>query len=251
MALPWRIRRQLLYYGVVTLVGAVLLGVVYAAFFAKAPTCFDGNHNGNEFGVDCGGSCALVCAETARAPKVVWARAMRTGANTYTAVAYVENTNNGDGAKNVPYSFELYDQNGGFVTHADGVIDLPPIQNIPVIHVNIDVGTRSVTRTDFFFKAPATWYRIDPKSLPSLRITDQNISSDGSRLSATISNTALENSGEVSAVAVLFDSKGAARAASKTYVPDIPRKSSQQVVFTWPSAVSDIVRAEITVFPSF
>ncbi|HEV8666356.1 MAG TPA: hypothetical protein VN665_00715, partial [Candidatus Paceibacterota bacterium] len=101
MALSWSGRRQLMYYGVGLVILAVLFYVVWASFFNAAPTCFDNKQDGTELGVDCGGSCSLLCQDTARQPTVQWARPFQTGAGIYTAAAYIQNNNVGAGAKNV------------------------------------------------------------------------------------------------------------------------------------------------------
>ena len=75
MALGWAQRRKFLYYTVAIIIGAVFLIFVYESLFTAPPTCFDKKQNGNEIGVDCGGSCSLVCPSATRAPAVLWARA--------------------------------------------------------------------------------------------------------------------------------------------------------------------------------
>ncbi|HVU79831.1 MAG TPA: hypothetical protein VHD37_00535, partial [Candidatus Paceibacterota bacterium] len=56
---------------------------------------------------------------------------------------------------------------------------------------------------------------------------------------------------KVTVAVVLFDGAGIARAASKTLIPFLSRRSSAPIVFTWPGGTPNIVRAELTVLPSF
>lgn len=242
-----------MYYGVGIIVLAVVVWVVYAVFFTTAPTCFDGKQNGTELGIDCGGSCALLCVDIAHEPTVLWARAFPTGATSYTAAAYIQNSNGGAGAKNVGYSFQLFDANNQLVVERDGVVNLPPVQTIPIIEPNINVGNRTVTHVQFAFSQtpPAVWSKVLPAGVPPLHITQQNLSADASRLAAVVVNDNLSDVKNVTAAAVLFDSQGVARAASKSLITLIPAHSSTQLVFTWPGGTSDIVRAEITLLPSF
>ena len=240
-----------MYYGVGLVLLLVLVYVVWASFFNAPPTCFDNKQDGTELGVDCGGSCALLCANTAHDPTVLWARVFNTGTNTYTSAAYIQNNNLGAGAKNVQYSFQLFDANNLLVKEVDGTTDLPPVQIVPIIVPNTDVGNRVATHVQFAFSSSPVWYRVPQKSLPTLFISQQNLSSDGSRLSATISNQTLLDAKNITMTAVLFDSQGIARAASKSLVQVVPAQSSTQVVFTWPQGTPDIARAEITVLPSF
>ncbi len=227
--------------------------MVWALFFNVAPSCFDGKQNQGELGVDCGGPCALLCADTARDPVALWARAFQTGPTSYTAAAYIQNNNQGAGAKNVAYSFQLFDAQNNLVIERDGVATLPPITTIPIIEPNIVVGNRTVARTQFAFSntPPAIWSKVPAGAMPTLHVAEQNLNADASRLGATIVNDALTDAQNVTIAAVLFDSGGVARAASKSLIVDIPAKSSMPVVFTWAGGVPDIVRAQITILPSF
>ncbi len=241
----------MMYYGVGVVILAVLAYFVWASFFNTAPTCSDGVQNGTELGIDCGGSCALICQDTAKDPTVQFARVFQTGTGTYTAVTYVQNNNVGSGAKGVAYSFQLFDDSNNLVKEVDGTADLPPVNLVPIIVPNVNVGNRTVTHVQFAFSAKPVWYRVAVASLPKLFVSQQNLAQDGSRLSATISNQTLVDAKNVTVAAVLFDSSGVARAASKSRVASIAAQSSQTVTFTWPLATPDIVRAEITVLPSF
>lgn len=253
MALSWSGRRQLLYIAVAAVVVAAVGAWGYEAFFTQAPTCFDGKQNGDETGVDCGGGCALVCAAQAHDPIVLWARAFATGSTTYTAAAYIQNNNVGAGARQVRYAFELFDAQNSLIIERDGVADLPPIPTIPIVEPNITVGNRVVAHVQFSFTdtPPAVWQKIPATAYPALAVSQLNLSPDASELSATLSNNTLNTAKAVSVAAVLFDSSGVARAASKSDIGTVPGKSSQPVVFTWPSGVPNIVKADIIVLPSF
>lgn len=248
MALSWSSRRQFLYYAVATLLSILLLFGAWRAFLSHTPTCSDGIQNGSELGVDCGGSCSLICAEAARAPRVLWARAFETSPSTYTAAAYVQNLNSGAVAREARYSFQLFDADNVLVVQKDGVAELPAAGTMPIVEANINVGNRSVARTLFAFSEEPQWY-TPTEALPTLRFSQQTLSADASRLSAIITNDSAVDADRVVVVAVLFGADGNARAASKTVVGSLPRRSSAPVVFTWPGGVSGIVRAELTALP--
>ncbi|MBX4192592.1 hypothetical protein KW798_03880 [Candidatus Parcubacteria bacterium] len=251
MALGWGTRRQLLYYLVGTVVLAVLLVFVYYAFIKVAPTCFDGKENATEHGIDCGGTCSLICTNEANDPTVLWSRTFQTSGNFYTAAAYIKNNNPGAGAKHVPYIFQLYDEKNLLVKAVEGVIDLPPIPVIPIVEHNINVGNRQIVRTQFSFSSGATWNTISASALPALRIGEQKLQPGATRLDATLRNDSLDDARNVTVTAVLFDQEGVARGAVKQELERVPKKSSQPLVFTWPIPQSNIVRAEITISPSF
>jgi len=251
MALSWSFRRKTLYAAVVLGISFVVLCTVWLAYFTTPSTCFDTQQNGSETGVDCGGSCSLVCASQARAPVVLWARAFPQSATSYTAAAYIQNNNGETAAREVHYTFHLYDIDNRLVVEKEGVMDIPPVQTIPVIESNIDVGNRTVTRALFSFSDIPTWQRVPKDSVPVLRVTGQDLTSDARRLAVTVENSALQDESRVTVVAVLFDGEGVARAASKSTIPLLERRSTKQVVFTWGTGVENIQRAEISILPSF
>lgn len=245
MALTWSGRRKALYTSVGGIIALMALIVVYQTLFSAPALCTDGKQNGSEHGVDCGGSCSLLCQDEARAPVVLWARAFMAAPQTYTAAAYVQNNNVGAGARRVGYTFQLFDADNKLVVDRTGVADLPPVPTVPIIESGINVGHRTVSRTLFSFSTEPSWVKAG--QLPRLAISGQKLSVDASRLEATVSN---DSFGDVRATvaAVLFDSEGVARAASKSTVT-IPSRSSTPIVFTWGLPAEGVVRAEITVLP--
>lgn len=264
MALSWSERRKYMYLTVFGVIGVAVLCWGYFSFIYHAPTCFDGAKNGTEIGVDCGGTCSLLCKNQTREPAVTWARSFLTVSaasttsvggektnNLYTAAAYIQNTNLSAGAHKVAYSFQLFDAKNQLIIERNGITELPPVPTIPVIETNIPTGTRTIARTLFAFSALPVWNAVVPDSLPPIEVTRQTLSADGSRLSLTLENNTVKDISNITVAGVLFDGNGVALAASKSLITSLPRKSSQNVTFTWPLGTPEVVRAEITVLPSF
>jgi hypothetical protein len=249
MTFSWSARRQLLYYAVGIVLATILLFTLWQTFLTSTPTCFDGRQNGDESGVDCGGSCAKLCVGEARAPNILWARAFEVAPQTYTAVSYVETRSAGNGARGVPYLFQLFDDKNELIIEREGVVDLPPVAVVPVVHPNINVGNRIVARTLFALTSEPVWERVS--MLPQVRITEQQLSIDGTHLSAVIVNEGFEDVRNLRAAGVIFDTQGIARAASITLINRIPGKGSEPAVFTWSEPIQNVARAEITLLPSF
>lgn len=264
MALSWSERRKYTYLTVFGAIAFAFLCWAYFSFFYHAPTCFDGIKNNSEVGVDCGGACSLLCQNQTRQPAALWTRSFITVSaasstpaagekanNLYTAAAYIQNTNLGAGAHNVAYSFQLFDSKNQLIIERDGITDLPPLPIIPIIESGIPTGTHTVARTLFAFSALPVWRVVAADALAPIDVSHQVLAPDGSRLSLTIENNTVKNISNVTVAAVLFDGSGVALAASKSLITSLPHKSSQNVIFTWPMGAPNVVRAEITVLPSF
>ena len=245
--MSWGLRRKLLYSAVGGGLFFVVVAWVGLQFLSHPATCADGIQNGSETGVDCGGSCAMLCANAAQKPIVMWARAFQTSSNTVTAAAYLQNTNMGNyaGAYGVRYAFRLYDADNLLIVERDGVIDIPPQNTVPVVEPNVVVGQRHVAHVFFDFSSEPSWTKIPVAALPTLRLSNQQLPPDGLQLSATIQNAGLYGVQNLTVAAVLFDTNGEAVAASKSLMPSVPAGSAQAVTFTW-TAASQSVRAEIT-----
>lgn len=253
MTLTWSGRRQLLYSGVGAIIVFILLIFIYETYFTAPPTCSDGKQNGDERGIDCGGSCALVCAADAHAPVVSWARAFRTSTSTYNAVAYVQNNNVGAGALGVQYSFQLFDAANILIAERDGVTNIPPLRIVPITESNINTGSRIVARTLFAFTndPPAVWNKVPAGSYPQLTVTQPTHNDNYSRLDATLVNNNVGDVKTVAVVAIIYDADDVALATSKSVLQRVAGRSQQQVVFTWQGGVSGAVRFEIIVIPAF
>jgi hypothetical protein len=225
----------------------------WQTFFTHEPTCFDRVQNGTESGVDCGGSCALLCQNTSKAPTVLWARSFENAPGSYTAVAYLRNNNVaiGAGARKVRYIFSFYDEKNVLITEREGTFDIPPVQTVPVVELGVDAGTRAVSKT--FFKIldeNIVWEVIPKESLQQLRLSNISAYHDN-RVTATLINDSFDPARRVHITAVLFTTDGVAYGASHTTVGEIAGKSSESLVFTWPSPISASVYPEVIVLPSF
>lgn len=251
MTFSWSLRRKIIYTGAVSIVVTVFLFIAYSMFFTTPPSCANGVQDGSELGVDCGGTCALVCSASARAPVVLWSRAFPVKEGVYSAVAYVQNFNQGAGAKKVHYSFQLFDDQNSLVVERVGVITIPPVLTVPITENAIDVGTRKVSRTLFAFSEEPVWQRVPAGAIPELSLTDQTLSADGTRLSVVVRNASYKEARGLSVTAVLFNAQGVAVGSSNSVISRLSGKASQDVVFTWPQGVEGVARAEITLLPSF
>lgn len=112
----WALKRKSFYFAIVVVGFLVWFFVSILPRFRVAPTCFDGLQNGNESGIDCGGSCSRYCDAIAVPLVFKWARSFEVVPGRYNALAIVENQNSGAGVMSIPYEFKLYDENNIFIT---------------------------------------------------------------------------------------------------------------------------------------
>ncbi|MES2315108.1 MAG: hypothetical protein V4524_04210 [Patescibacteria group bacterium] len=231
----WSQRRKSIYSSVVLLLLVGFVGVPAFLFFYKAPTCSDGMKNGNELGVDCGGSCQRLCASAFFVPSVAWTRLQNVAPGLYNIATYIINPNVRAGAAAVPYHVIVYDDKGIQITEYTGTVTLPPGRNSLAFKgaVNMDQSVPAKALFEFT-KAPDWKVQNDP--LVAVTIGNKHYSEDatGASLSVPINNTGINEIGTTDVYAVLYDKDGNALGFSKTILDSIPGFGSTVAPFTWP-----------------
>lgn len=231
----WSQRRKSVYALIVFIILVCAIGIPGFYLFYKAPTCFDGVQNGNERGVDCGGSCQRLCANAFLAPSLAWTRFERVAPGLYNLAAYIVNPNTDGEAINVPYHIALYDDRGVLITDTNGRVTLPPHRNTIAFQGAVNVGQRVPAKALFEFTAAPDW-RKQGDRLAALVVGDKKYVEDdlGSSLTVTLKNSSVYPINNVGVYAVLYDKDGNALGFSRTFVDDIPAKGSTLAPFTWP-----------------
>lgn len=245
--MSWALKRKLLYTSVT--VAFLLLTVGLPVYFAldEDPTCFDGRENGDEAGVDCGGSCKLACPFEVRDLIVRWDESFSVREGEWGAVAYVENPNDLF-AENVRYTFRFVDDKGVTIGRRDGETLVPPRKVFTVFESGIDLGERSPSQEFLSFETEDTsWIKpgAEPAGLEisSIRIA-KNIS--GTQLLGVVSNPSVREIQDIELTGILYDLEGNVIAASETYIDVLGAGASEGIVFTWPKDFGDeIARREV------
>jgi len=236
--MSWASRRRTTYLTAVSLFFIVVIGVpALSHFLSIEPTCFDGTRNGGETAPDKGGPCLILDERVLTPYAVKWARSFKVRAGLYTAVAYIENPNPQAGVAHASYRFGLYDSQNVLVAEASGEVYIMPGGMTPVLEVGIDTGNREVVHTYLqITDEPLVWKRMtNPAS--AIKISNQQLGDNpfSPRIEARVLNTSLDKMRTVSFIAVVFDPRGNAIAASGTAVPELLPDDAMGVAFSWPA----------------
>ncbi len=231
----WSKRRKLSYSIVIIFVLMVVVGVPLFYLFYNAPTCSDGAMNGNESGVDCGGSCAKLCASAFDVPQVAWTRFETIAPELYNIATYVVNPNIDGEAKNVPYRVTLFDSRGLPIKDFEGTMTLPPHRNTLAFRAAVPVGKRVPVKALFEFAGIPEWHKRSDPLAPITVLTKEYVEDENSAsLSVTLKNNSLQSIGRTSVYVILYDADGNALSFSKTILDEIPAQSTAIAPFTWP-----------------
>ncbi len=240
-------RRNTIVFAVFLLI-AIPTVLYYIVFNYEAPTCMDGEKNGSEAGVDCGGSCALICSGQGIEPYVRWQRYFQVAPGMYNAVAYVENQNSDAGSGFFNYKFTLYDVENAIIGERFGKARLRPKEIIPIMQNAVSTGKLAPARMNFEIVDQIVWQKEKTRD-NVVMVADEKLSEidSSTKITARLSNISLGAMRDVTAVVILYDKNNNAIGVSSTYVEEIPANGFKDVSFTWPRSFNNqIVRFEVT-----
>lgn len=243
--MTWALKRQIFYVFVLALFFSVFAFLIIYPSLNKAPSCVDREQNGDETGVDCGGSCALACFAEVDPISVLWARAFKVVPGRYNAVAYLLNHNQNTAVNKIHYKFRFADENNVYIGKREGSTFIPPSGKFAVFESAIDVGNTIPVYVTFEFTEKPQWIQVPEEKVNQLKllVSDINlIDADTSpRLSATIKNNSLFIIPEVDVIAILYDVSGNALSVSRTFVDVLDGEESKDIDFTWPEPLRGTV----------
>lgn len=221
----------------------LLITGVYFLYFYQSPTCFDTKMNGEEIGIDCGGSCTRICSYTVQPPHVLWAKSFPANQGEFNAVAYVENKNQYAGTPELRYTFTLRDDEGVIATRA-GTTVLPPDSTYPVFAGRIATDGRIPTQTSLTLEPAEMWL---PYAFGRAQFSSSNLelkdADSRPRLNARLENTELTPAKNIEVVATIFDALGNPLTASQTFIEELSPRGFKDVTFTWAGPIAKTLRS--------
>lgn len=243
MALEWRVKRKLFYFGIFSLFVLAIVGLLIFSLKPK-PTCFDKKQNQKEEGIDCGGPCQP-CVKETKEPIVLWTRFFRTNEEKiYDFAGLVKNQNYNLGVKNLNYQFRLYDGQNILIVMRQGKTFLNPSDEVLIFEPKIFVGERLPSRVSLEL-IPEKWEVVSTQS-GDIKIKDKNFfGGANSRTEAILENQNVFPVENIEVQTALYDENGNAYEVSKTKISRIEGEESKIIVFSWPRVVNEPIRIEI------
>jgi len=246
--MTWALKRQILYIAILVAF-FVLVGFLIAyPSLNKAPTCTDGKQNGDETGVDCGGSCPKACVYQVDQISLDWARSFEVVPGRYNAVAYLENHNKNATIEKISYRFRFADKDNIYIGKREGSTYVPPSGNFIVFEPAVDMGSSVPVYTTFEFTEDPVWIQVSKDKIDQLKVLVSKINLQNEdtspTLSATVTNTSLFQIPDLNIMVILHDAEGNIVSASRTYLDVLQGQESSQINFTWMEPFSEKVVSE-------
>ena len=249
VSMGWASRRRNKYLGGIAIVVLIIFVWIGISVIYEAPTCFDSERNGNEEGIDCGGSCELVCGFQAVDPIVLWSRFFEVSPGVYNAVALIENPNTNKQAGPTPYTLKIRDAENVLVYERKGSTEIPPERILAIFETGIFSGERVPVRSTFTIDRKPVWEKVSVER-PRIEVSDSVLSGEDAlpRLDAVVSNKSLIEASDIVLVAILSGTDGNAVAVSRTVVSFLRPGEEDTIVFTWRAPFSTSITS-IDVIP--
>lgn len=242
--LSWAQQRKLFFVSGVVLFLVVVFGGYGLMSVYKAPNCLNNERDGNERGIDCGGSCLRICRADVSAPLIHFARMLEIDDNVWGAMASVENRNAGAGARNVSYVFKLYDAENLLLYERHGTAFIPPRKVFAIFEGQMKTGSRLPSRATFAFTAEPMFVRMNEPAL-TLNTKGFTAGETGSFLQVVMRNPSRAAVEGIEATVLLFGTDGNVLAASATAVKKLKGEESTLLTFTWPRQLEEPTRIEV------
>lgn len=242
-------RNTILFFLFIFIFGPII--IMSIVLFYEKPNCFDGKQNGLETGVDCGGSCQLLCTNQVTTPVVLWERAFRVDTGLYNLLAYVENPNTTAFLRDASYVFKMYNEDNVLIGEKKGVVSIAPKSARPIIESNIQTFEQVPVRITFEFVGELVYEQTNPKESLVI-IKDEIIENEkqSPRVKATIQNISLNPIKKIDVIVIVYDVFDTVLGTSSTYVDVLDAEQSKDIVFTWPKPFPDDV-ARIELIPIY
>ena len=242
----WAQNRRILILSGIFMIFAVIGFAVYTFVFFKPPTCFDGLQNGIEEGIDCGGTCELVCSFQATEPNILWSRAFKISDGVYNITGLIENPNF-DVKLDGTYKFEAYNSENLLIEEVFGDITVYPAEKKPIFEATVLTGFQDISRVFLKMVGNNTWSKAEQLE-QSVFVTSRSLENTDTdpKLEVALVNRGIVPKRNLSITAVLHDATGNVVQSSQTFLEYIERDSTASVFYTWPEPFTEeITKIEV------
>lgn len=249
--MSWAAERRTFILIGIGLVAAAVLSIFAISVFHEVPSCTDGKENQDEEGIDCGGSCTLLCSAGLVPPKVSFVRTLTLANGRTDIIAYVENPNPGAVLQGAGYAVELYGPDRALIGTVPGMTDIPPAGIVPIFIPGVYQGPLAIVQAFLVFD-PATFSWTRGTRNPDAPLVTDVVIRDTAmpRITGVVRNATTQTLRALPVVATVFGSEDRVIAASRTLVAELPGLGSANLVFTWSEPWNEVpTRVDVRAIP--
>lgn len=203
---------------------AILGGAYY--FFFSGDSCFDGKQNGQEEGIDCGGSSCVSCVlKNAKPLTISSVELFENNNKTVTVLGEVYNPNEKVGVKRLVYRVNLFDHSGKEVFSKTRETFVYPAKNRTLVEAGINLEAKNIDKVEIIFDEAVLQEERDFGDIPEKNITiDKIFLQTGAKefvLSATLTNNNSFKIDKIIVKTVLLNKNWLKQNASLTFLESV------------------------------
>lgn len=230
-----------------------MIGVPVFLLFYSAPTCSDGRLNGDETGVDCGGSCQRLCSVESL-PLILKGdpRILTVATSTYEVVVLLENANADAEIRGAEYSIKLFGSSSLIPLKVIvGRTYIPQGATFAIFEgpFALEEGVAPIRATLEWQENTLVWEKRLERTAELVVQTPTLTRTEASpRLEVVVRNPSSESVSNIDLIALISDKDGNIFAASKTFIDRLEAGAESQAIFTWPRPFTSTA-VEIKIIP--
>lgn len=227
----------------------ILLGigfVVATTLFQPAPTCFDGVHNGDETGVDCGGGC-LSCEIFQLKPLQILKTTPVLYEDSFDLIAEVVNPNAGWGVDSFDYTFTVHEANGETIGRVLGQSFILPQEKKAIVKINVQkpIAPIAFAQLQISFD-PNRWRRTSAES-PRFQFINTAVQSlPRSQLKGEVVNTSPVAYKNIRIIGIFYGEFSQIAAVGQTVISELGSLQRKEFFLTLPPGHQRIKRFDLT-----
>ncbi len=215
--------KQFLYGTFYLIIFGSLAWGLYSITLKPAPSCFDDRQNGDETGIDCGGSC-ISCDVKNLKPLFVGEANLYGVDRTFSASARIQNSSPAFGARNFSYTVNFYDAGGVLLRSVANKSFIYANESKNIVEAGVRITNGIPNRVDFVIDDSVTeWVNNSEFSEPKFELKELVAVLDGEQvvISGAIQNPNNFSFSKVVLSAFLGDRFGTRSGASRTELNNV------------------------------
>ncbi len=193
----------------------------------QAPTCKDGVQNGEEVGVDCGGSCSLLCSSDVIPVETTFAQFFKNDDGTYDVGVLLLNKNSGSAPKSLKLTVILKSKEDKILLQKEVLTIIPVASDLPVVLQRVTLS--GVPDKVIVVKEEGYSYVIKNKIITPIKIATSfdQVSKNG--VYVTLTNTTKKELLRFPVSVVLYDEQRKPLGVSESMVERLSRGETKTI----------------------
>ena len=234
--MDWAKRRRIVIGIIVSFVIAGFAGVFSFVLITNPATCFDGEQNGIEDGIDCGGACELLCAFQADPAFVLFAQYIENDGRP-DVIAHISNQNSNADIRNAVYTLEVFTNDGDLIVTRKGSLDIPSQTTKAIFIQQVLPFTSKGARAFITISSQEYYQRKESPVISAESFTWSRLGAQPT-LEVQINGDVEKDLRRIPVIVTVFDAENKVIGASRTVLNSIKNNTQEEIIFTWQNPFS-------------